>query len=44
MTEIREIVVRPQTDKLGSISAVTKDGIQMSFRNTQVRVRLFNFA
>ena len=36
MTEIEEIVIRPQTEVLESISTVTRDGIQNTFHNIQV--------
>ena len=36
VTEIEEITVRPQTDTLPTIKAVTRDGIQNSFEQIQV--------
>ena len=36
VTEIEEIVIRPQTETLESISTVTRDGIQNTFHNIQV--------
>ena len=36
VTEIEEIVIRPQTEVLESISTVTRDGIQNTFHNIQV--------
>ena len=36
VTEIEEITVRPQTDTLPTIKAVTRDGIENSFGQIQV--------
>ena len=36
LTEIEEITVRPQTDTLSTLKAVTRDGIQNSFEQIQV--------
>ena len=36
ITEIKEITIRPQTDTLPTIKAVTRDGIENSFEKIQV--------
>ncbi len=36
VTTVEEITTRPQTDTLGPVSAVTKDGIQNTFNDIQV--------
>jgi len=38
LTEIEEITVRPQTDTLNTLKAVTRDGIQNSFEQMLKRV------
>lgn len=36
VTEVREVSVRPHTDTLSPIQAVTQDGVQNTFNEVQV--------
>ena len=37
VTDVKEVSVRPQTDTLPSFNTVTRDGIQSTFNEVQVR-------
>jgi regulator of protease activity HflC (stomatin/prohibitin superfamily) len=38
VTEVAEVTIRPQTETLQPVTAVTKDGIQNTFNDIQVRM------
>ncbi len=42
LTTVIEVIVRPTTDKLDTITGVTKDGIANYFKDIQVKKTLTN--